>query len=153
MGDDLLVRLLRRLGLVVVFAAFPAWSGIASNPTDPNEWTPDAQTISHIDALALKLELPKEFGSIGDYSRFYYGTMHAGRKVIIGTFVSPQVQKAEHRRVTSGIHIVPESMPIGIADGGCMQVNLEYDVQSQNVESRCNFELPVPPLPPPENSN
>ncbi|MEI9932857.1 MAG: hypothetical protein WDM89_20550 [Rhizomicrobium sp.] len=75
----------------------------------PNEWTPDAQTISHIDALALKLELPKEFGSIGDYSRFYYGTMHAGRKVIIGTFVSPQVQKAEHRRVTSGIHIVPES--------------------------------------------
>ena len=145
--------LLRRIGAAAALAALPAWRGIAlERSTDPNEWAPDAKTVARVDAMALNLELPKEFGSIGDYSRFYYGTVRNGRKVIEGTLVSPQVQKVGHRSEAAGIHIVPESTPIGTADGGCMQVNLEYDVQSEKVESRCNFDGPRPP-PPPENSN
>jgi hypothetical protein len=137
-----------------VLAVLSAWSCHAfAQRTDPNEWTPDEKTVTRVDAMALKLELPKEFGSISYYSRFYYGTVRSGHKVIEGIFLSPLVQKAMHRNADSGIHVVPESMAVGIADGGCMEVNLEFDVQSEKIESHCNFELRVPPPPLKENSN
>jgi hypothetical protein len=40
--------------------------------------------------------------------------------------------------------VTPETAP-GFADGGCMIVNVEYDVEaSKLIQSDCNFELPHP---------
>jgi hypothetical protein len=150
MGSDLRMSLLRRIGPAALLAVLPAW-GAAALERDPGEWTPDAKTISRVDALALKLELPKGFGSISDYSRFYYGTVRNRQKVVEGIFLSPSLRVDFQMNFPGGVHVVPEGTIAGIADGGCAQVNLEFDVQSEKVESRCNYALPVPP--PAEQSN
>jgi hypothetical protein len=106
-----------------------------------------------VDALALEFELPAEFGSMRDYSRFYYGTARDGKRLIERVFLSPAIEKFRNPIVPSGIQIVPGSMVVGIGDGGCIEVNVEFDVQSKKIDGHCNFDLRPPPPPPIKKSN
>jgi hypothetical protein len=127
------------------------WAGAtgasAAPPPDLNEWTPDASVVARVDTQALTYELPKGFDRLDYYARYYWGTVHDGRRVIEGSLIYSLW--VSDKSELGKIHIVPESDAKGIADGGCTEVNVEYDVELNKITHiACNYELPIPPPPP-----
>jgi hypothetical protein len=154
---------IRQQILVLAIFSFSVSEAIAGPPPDPNEWRPDAEAVARIDPQAITFVLPKEFGSIAEYSRYYWGTVENGRRVIQGAFVpdreymAEMVKRANAKSVASIgksglVHIVPESDAPTLADGGCMIVWVTFDVGTNKITNEaCNYELPPPPPPPPSH--
>lgn len=133
-----------------IIAIFLACNSVAwaTPPPDPNEWLPDADVVARVDSLALRFELPTEFGALRAYARYYWGTARNGRRLIQGVFISPQLAIMIGADSSSRIHIVRENLAPAFADGGCTVIHVEFDVEANSlVETNCNFELPVPRPP------
>ncbi|HEX2591963.1 MAG TPA: hypothetical protein VHL34_10740 [Rhizomicrobium sp.] len=142
--------MLRLVCLIGGFVALLSAYSSAGHYVDPDEWRPDANLVASIDAQALKHELPKEFGSLSDYARYYFGTAFNKRRVVEGFFLSPQIGSTRGHPFKPGIFIVGEQDVPVIGDGGCIQVVIEYDVAEGRItQSDCNGEVPPPPPPEP----
>jgi hypothetical protein len=135
---------------MLTFVTLLSSKSLAQAPlqSDPNQWVPDPALVARIDAEALRYELPKEFGSLSAYARYYWGTAHKGRKVVQGALVTPQIRKDDAGQV----RIVDEDHAPAFADGGCMFIYLEYDLEAGKITHiECNFDLRPPPRPSPSN--
>ena len=142
------IRNFQTLIVVAVDLAL-ALQAYAAPLSDPNEWRPDTALVARVDSQAVQFALPSEFGSITAYSRYYWGTVADGRRVVDGVLIAPGVAKAIGRSQSQLVNIVPETSAPAIADGGCDIVSIQFDVESGKItDARCNFQLPVPPPPP-----
>ena len=120
----------RRMGLAILMmlagshgAAAPAGTTDAAH----GHWTPTSELIAGTEHW---LRMPAGT-RLDDYSRYYYGSIENGRRLLIGTFI----RDGEHR----GVQITTEDKAPHVFDGGCYQVSLIYDVDAkQTVLIRCN---------------
>ena len=94
-------------------------------------WTPDAKVIAKIEAA---IRIPDN-SSVAQYARFYAGKSAAGHHIVEGILLLPDAASAK-----PGVYIRASSkMPLGIMDGGCTEVNLQYDVTaSRFLFTQCN---------------
>ena len=130
--------------LILIAACLASTLAFAAPPPDPNAWTPDQDSVAKVDAMALKFDLPAEFGAITAYARYYGGTVIDGKRVIIGALITPQIRKED----SGTVHIVTSTNIPAFADGGCMFIYLTYDPEAGGItQMRCNFELRPPPPP------
>jgi hypothetical protein len=122
----------------VLFAAIFATasvSALASPPTG-EPWLPSPVDIQRVEA---KVILPVGASPMNAYVRYYAGTTKEGRQIIRGVYLVVTVVKDMHQDARPGIRLVTERDIPEIEDGGCHQVNLEYDVATDAVTRiRCN---------------
>ena len=105
-----------------------------------SEWVPSSALVALADTQVLKLELPEGFGSVSAYARYYWGTVHHGHRVVEGVLLSPAAERLMRKVAAQRVNIVSQDTAPGFADGGCMLVNVEYDVDaSKLVRSDCNY--------------
>ena len=106
-----------------------------------SEWVPDSALAAQADAAAIKIELPKEFGPVSAYARYYWGAARHGHRVIDGVLVSPSIERVTGKTPPQRVNIVPADTAPGFADGGCMLVYVEYDVEASTLtRSYCSFD-------------
>ena len=122
---------MRRAGLALLITLGLVQPSVASDP-----WTPDAKLIAKIEAA---MHIPDSSGdgspSVRKYARYYTGKTEGGRHIIEGLLLLPPAASAR-----PGVYIVSgNKMPLGIQDGGCTEVRLQYDVAaSKFLFVRCN---------------
>jgi hypothetical protein len=113
-----------------------------------SEWVPDAASVARADTAAMRIDLPKEFGPVGTYFRFYWGSARHGHHLIEGLLVSPSAERWNWNAPTQKVNIIREDAVPVFADGGCMFVNVEFDVEAEALtDSSCSFDLRPPPSP------
>ncbi len=101
---------------------------VLAEPTDTYDaWTPTAELITGTERW---LRMPAGT-RLGDYSRYYYGSVENGRRLLIGTFIRDDRHP--------GIRVTIKGKVPRVFDGGCYQINVIYDVDAkQTVLIRCN---------------
>lgn len=119
-----------RLGRVLfaLLACVDSATLLAGGPTPPDQhWTPTVELAAGTEPW---LRMPAGT-KLDDYSRYYYGKIEQGRRLLIGVFVSD----GKHR----GVQITTEEKAPRILDGGCYQITVVYDVDAkQTVRIKCN---------------
>lgn len=121
---------IRRLGFAVLTMLAGSYgTAVRADATSDalGNWTPTPELIAGTERW---LHMPAGT-KLDEYSRYYYGSVEGGRRLLIGVFISDKKPR--------GVRIMaPDKVP-RIADGGCLQVNLIYDVAAkQTVLLRCN---------------
>jgi hypothetical protein len=121
--------------LFVIALSLAAPSALAQDDGS-GHWLPERATIEQIEA---KLTLPAGASPLNTYVRYYSGVTEQGRKIIRGVYLVVAVVRNAQQDSRPGIRIVvPRDIP-EIDDGGCHQVNVEYDVASAAVTGiHCN---------------
>jgi hypothetical protein len=136
-GGNVAVKLASGLGLLLATSALAATK---------LEWVPDRASVALADAEAMKLGLPEGFGPVSTYIRYYWGAVRSGHRIVGGILISPVAMRLMNRVATQSVNIVPQGTASGFADGGCMVINVEYDVDASKLtQSDCNYELRPPP--------
>ena len=126
--------MLRAAFLAAIFGTLSI-SAFASPPTG-EPWLPSPGDIQRVEA---KVTLPAGASPMNAYVRYYAGTTHDGHQIIRGVYLVTAVVKDMHQDSRPGIRIVTERDIPEIDDGGCHQVNVEYDVATDTVTRiRCN---------------
>lgn len=102
-------------------------SVVAHEHVKVRSWTPTIDLVGKVEA---ELKMPAGT-KLSSYTRYYYGQISQGRRVLIGEFVLGSD--------APGVHIVtPEKAP-KILDGGCSLIDLKYDVEKRVVvDLSCN---------------
>jgi hypothetical protein len=110
-------------------------SAFASPPTG-EPWLPSPADVARVEA---KVTLPAGASPMNAYVRYYAGVSTNGRQIIRGVYLVTAVVKDMHQDARPGVRIVTERDIPEIEDGGCHQVNLEYDVATDSITRiRCN---------------
>jgi hypothetical protein len=113
-----------------------------------SEWVPDTALVSRADAAAMRITLPAEFGPVTAYARYYWGVTRHGHRMIDGVLVSPSVERTTGKIAPQRVNIVRVETAPGFADGGCMLVYVEFDVEASALtDSHCSFDSQPPPQP------
>jgi hypothetical protein len=94
--------------------------------------------VARIDALALRHKLPKQYGSLRDYTRYYWGVEGSGHRVVDGFFMAPRMAKEDGLDATGQIHIVRERVVPAFKGGGCWGYSVEFDVPTGKIGGSCN---------------
>jgi hypothetical protein len=127
------------LFVVTPFAVAAAYQKPAPQSDD---WLPSAAQVATVEAA---VKMPPGAKPLSDYTRYYTGivaadgrmpgNVPAGHKLIWGKYDLP----FRYEPYRPGIHVVARSdMPL-IMDGGCMIVNVYYDVDAGHiVYTKCN---------------
>lgn len=142
-------------GVATAFLAAGLALGCASAGWhDPNAWKPDRVIVAQVDNLVLTSTINSD-GPLANYTRYYWGTLRHGRRVIAGVLLAPWVEadwRGTRRSELGKVHILTDESAPMIGDGGCGQINVEYDIRSRSITRLfCNAELPPPPPPPPRS--
>lgn len=91
-------------------------------------WIPSTALVAEVEA---HITLPEGSKPIGSYSRYYYGRLEHGHRVLVGEFVLDDS--------APGVYIVSATHAPKVLDGGCSVVNLTYDTAHKKVTSLfCN---------------
>lgn len=105
-------------------------------------WTPTLQMVEQVE---YNVVMPQGSGKLRDYVRFYTGTFARDRKIIMGTYVLPQVlyRHSNFPRTTirrdRDIRIVHKNGVPVILGGGCGVVTVFYDMSRQKIAgATCN---------------
>lgn len=135
----------RMAGALALIAAMTT-AGAAGAASD----VPTAAEVARVEAA---LTLPKGARAIYDYDRYYTRSMIDGRPVILGLFQRTWIRDVkEHlhnnpdnwnmatpQRVGEVLRVRKAALPGQIADGGCEQIQVVYDVETNKlVDARCN---------------
>jgi hypothetical protein len=124
-----------RAALLSAFLAAVSISASASPPTG-EPWLPSPADVARLEA---KVTLPAGASPMGAYVRYYAGTTKDGKQIIRGVYLVTAVVKDMHQDARPGVRIVTERDIPEIEDGGCHQVNVEYDVATDTITRiRCN---------------
>lgn len=86
------------------------------------EWAP---TERQIDDVETRLVMPKGSKQLASYVRYYYGETVRGHRLLMGEFVLEDGQV--------GVRVVSRDDAPKYLDGGCLVVNLKYDMKQQKV--------------------
>lgn len=109
----------KRLAVICTLLSVSAWAA-------PQMRSLSLDDIRRVESL---VKMPPGARSIESYNRFYAIKVENGREIIWGKFF-PTTSDLPPPTV----HIVAaEKMPAGIQDGGCLQVNLFYDVRDAKI--------------------
>lgn len=114
----------RRQGLVLVSllaSCLLSMGSVAHEHAKVKSWMPTSELVRQVEA---ELKMPAGT-KLSSYTRYYYGQVSQGHRMLIGEFVLGSS--------ASGVHIVtPEKAP-KILDGGCSLIDLKYDVEKKAV--------------------
>lgn len=90
--------------------------------------------VATLDEIERQVVMPRGAQPLGRYARHYALGVQDGRQVVAGVYLLPPVHgRAPGRRVDRWDHLP------GIADGGCAQVNVLWDVARRRlVHVNCN---------------
>jgi len=103
----------------------PTKRPIVQPPLDPNEWSPPAELVS---ASPLR-----------GYTRYYFGSVKDGRKIVAGTMVASRFATNELGETAPGhFHILRESAFPMVMGGGCNFINLWFDIKADKLSIHCN---------------
>ena len=104
----------------------------ATDPTIANNRVPSAALVQEIEG---KLKLPPGASPFERYSRFYTEFDFSGRDIVMGQLVDNRLIKGYYTHLGKP---VPPALTRGlegvlqpIADGGCIVVNVLYDVRAK----------------------
>jgi len=130
----------------MISGVIPNTSVMGAPPADPNEWAPSHPLVVSLDKLAIQYTIPREFGPLTDYGRYYFGTEIRRRKVIVGVMIAPAIMKSAKPGDSAGFHVVPENEAPALAHGGCMVITTVFDISDKKItEQDCNSEQLSPP--------
>ncbi len=105
-------------------------------PNSGEVWLPSMAEVQHVES---KVTMPDGAQAMSAYVRYYAGITVDGRKVIYGVYLATGVVRDMKQDPRPGIRIVTAREVPEIDDGGCSQVNVEFDVASDTVTRvRCN---------------
>lgn len=121
---------IRRLGFAALLMLAGSY-GVTVRANAPDSakesWTPTPELIAGTERW---LRMPAGT-RLDQYSRYYYGSVEGGRRMLIGVFIRDEKPR--------GVQITTREKVPRIADGGCHQVTLIFDVAAkQTVLLRCN---------------
>jgi hypothetical protein len=124
-----------RTALLAATVAAISASASASPPTG-EPWLPSPAEVQRLEA---KVTLPQDASPMTAYVRYYAGTTRDGKQVIRGVYLVVAVVRDMKQDARPGIRIVTERDIPEIDDGGCHQVNIDYDVATDTITRiRCN---------------
>ena len=116
----------------------------APDPSITNNRMPSAAAVEELES---KLRLPAGTSPVFAYTRFYTEVDIAGRDAIVGQLIDSRViatnASIKGRPTPPPVNRVLEADMTPMFDGGCMAVNVMYDVQAKSTPTAvCN-----PPRP------
>jgi hypothetical protein len=95
---------------------------------------PDLGLINRIER---EVRLPPTSHSIDGYDRYYVRQLISGRPSIVGLYLGTTIIAEREKRFprTGQVHVLTEGggLPAGIADGGCEEIQVIWDVQTEKV--------------------
>ena len=117
----------------------------APDPSITDNRVPTAKTVEELES---KLKLPVGAPPLSAYTRFYTEGDIAGRDAIVGQLIDSRViatnASIKGEPTPPAVNRVLETGMTPMFDGGCMAVNVMYDVQAKSAPMAiCNPGKPV----------
>jgi hypothetical protein len=107
---------------------------------DGEDWTPNPDMLSELDAEAVQLRLTGLTTPLETYQRYYRGTLRDGHLFVegyFGAFRTEGSRRPDDDDIPAQVHLVTSATP-SVSNGGCQAIFLLYDVSTESFTSiRC----------------